>query len=49
MGAGLLPRGFDRFYRAHVCDTVTSMVDAGRMGILTGSNVLVLRRSALVA
>lgn len=45
-GAGLVPRGFDRFYRTFVSDTVTSMVNAGRRGLLTGSSILVLRRRA---
>ena len=42
--AGLMPAGFDRFYREFVADTITSMVNAGRKGILSGSNLLILAR-----
>ena len=43
-GLGLLPRGFAKFYEIFVAGNVVSMVNGGKQGALTGSNLVVLRK-----
>jgi sterol 24-C-methyltransferase len=42
--AGLVPRGFAPFYQTFVVDNVSSMVNGGKMGALTGSNLVVFQK-----
>jgi cyclopropane fatty-acyl-phospholipid synthase-like methyltransferase len=42
--AGLLPEGFAPFYETFVVSNVASMVNGGKMGALTGSNLVVFQK-----
>lgn len=43
---GWLPRGFSAFYRTFVADNLASLVNAGKVGAMTGSSLVILRRPA---
>jgi len=43
---GLVPRGYQRFYEKCLVHPSVDFVEAGRLGIVTGSRVLVFRREA---
>ena len=43
---GILPRGYTKFNSIFIQGTVQKIVQAGRMGILSGSQVLVFRKNA---
>ena len=42
--SGLLPRGFASFYENFVAGNAASMVNGGKMGALTGSNLVVFQK-----
>jgi len=42
--AAILPRGFSAFYETFIAGNLTSMVNAGKQGALTGSSLVVLRK-----
>ncbi|CAI2349150.1 unnamed protein product [Caenorhabditis sp. 36 PRJEB53466] len=41
----ILPEGFKQFNRTFLCGTVNSIVEGGRMGILSGANILLFQKN----